>query len=357
MVFMLNPERYQHARNLRGLTKKGLADSIGITPRSVSNYESGAKTPLPDILESTADHLELPLSFFFADSEPELEPLQLSFRARSAMTASQRRSSTSAARLSNSITRWITDRFVVPAPNIPDLEGYDPESAAEALRGHWGLGTGPIDNMIHLLEQHGVRVFSIPDDCNEIDAFSFWRDEMPVVFLSGNKTAERSRTDAAHELAHLVLHQRILTHKEKKHNSRSDIEKEADRFASAFLMPAGSVHAQIRGLVDLEQLKEFKAYWKVALALAVYRIHQLGITSEWENRLLFIELSKQGFRSAEPGGIARESSALYDHAFKVLWKEGITRDQAARDVHLFTPDFNALTFASRDFSSNGQTRP
>src|SRR3546814_6566541 len=44
------------------------------------------------------------------------------------------------------------------------------------------------------------------EDTKNVDAFSCWRNGQPFVFLNTFKSAERSRFDAAHELAHLVLH-------------------------------------------------------------------------------------------------------------------------------------------------------
>jgi Zn-dependent peptidase ImmA (M78 family) len=53
--------------------------------------------------------------------------------------------------------------------------------------------------------------------------------------LNTFKSAERSRFDAAHELAHLVLHIHGMT------SGGRDIEREADMFASAFLINRGDL--------------------------------------------------------------------------------------------------------------------
>jgi IrrE N-terminal-like domain len=54
-----------------------------------------------------------------------------------------------------------------------------------------------------LLEAKGTR--ALAENTKTVDAFSFWRRERPFIFLNLMKTPERSRLDAAHELAHLVL--------------------------------------------------------------------------------------------------------------------------------------------------------
>ena len=63
-----------------------------------------------------------------------------------------------------------------------------------------------VGNLIHLLEAHGVRIYSLTHENTDLDAFSLYWHGQPFMFLGTEKSAERSRFDAAHELAHLVLH-------------------------------------------------------------------------------------------------------------------------------------------------------
>jgi Zn-dependent peptidase ImmA (M78 family) len=74
------------------------------------------------------------------------------------------------------------------------------------VRARWGLGQATIPNMIHLLEAHGVRVFSLASECAAVGTFSTHRGGCPLVLLNVGKSGERIRFDSAHELGHLVLH-------------------------------------------------------------------------------------------------------------------------------------------------------
>ena len=147
-----------------------------------------------------------PETFFFGDDleEPALDTA--SFRSLSKMTARQRDTALGSGAIALLLNQWIESRFSLPSPNLPDL-GRDasPESASEAVRREWGLGELPVKNMVHLLEAHGVRVYSLAIDAAEVDAFSMWRQNRPFVFLN-TKSSEHARFDAAHELGHLVLH-------------------------------------------------------------------------------------------------------------------------------------------------------
>lgn len=117
-------------------------------------------------------------------------------------------------------------------------------------------------NVVHQPEAHVVRVFSLSRDCPEVDAFSFWDRGVPFVLLSTEKTAERGRFDAAHELGHSVLH----GEEQMPHGPQA--EAEAHRFAAAFLMPRADVlaHAGPRAVVPAAPLgrwgQDGSPYWR-----------------------------------------------------------------------------------------------
>lgn len=235
------------------------------------------------------------------------------------------------------LSKWIECRFELPEPNVPSLRGYAPEEAADALRAEWGLGQRPINNMVHLLEAHGVRVLSLPADSSSVDAFSLRDGKTPFVFLTTQKSGERGRMDAAHELGHLTLHQHMPP-------AGREAELEADRFASAFLMPRGSVIANAPRTPTLSHLIRLKQNWMVSVAALVHRLHSLQLISDWHYRTLCIELSTQGFRRNEPNGIPRETSQVLNKVFATLRTEGIPRVAIARELNIETEELEALVF-------------
>jgi transcriptional regulator with XRE-family HTH domain len=69
--------RLKQARNEQGLTMAGLAEVLGVTEKSVTNYESGRRDPDWATLERIADATGRDLAWFFQDegaAEPEPEP-------------------------------------------------------------------------------------------------------------------------------------------------------------------------------------------------------------------------------------------------------------------------------------------
>jgi Zn-dependent peptidase ImmA (M78 family) len=260
----------------------------------------------------------------------------VSFRALSSMTAGKRDSAIAAAALAMELATWIDQKFSLPAPNVPDLRGMPPDVAAEEVRSQWGAGTRPIRSMVHLLEANGVRVFSIADVGDDVDAFSFSKDGEPFVFLSTAKSGERGRFDAAHELGHLVLHRHGVPDREA--------ERQADAFASSFLMPKASVLAVPRRNPSVSELLDLKLNWSVSVVAMAHRLHALGMITEWHYRTLCIEMAQRGYRKAEPNPITRETSQVLDKVFAALRDEGVTKADVARELRVHVGDLEALVF-------------
>lgn len=334
-----NPAQLTFARNRRGIKKGELAQRIGVTSRSITGYESGEFPPEPERLAKIVGELRFPVEFFYEEeSIEEVDQESVSFRAMSKMSATLKYVALGAGTVALRINSWIEEKFQLPVPDLPEMGcDMDPETAAESLRQHWGLGEQPIRNMIHLLEAKGVRVFSLAIDAKEVDAFSMWWNGTPFIFLNTQKSGEHSRFDAAHELGHLIMH---------RHGQPSGIEaeKEANAFASAFLMPAKSVRASGLHFPTLDTLIMAKKYWAVSVAALNYRLHSLNLTTEWTNRSLCIQIAKAGYRTQEPQGIVRETSQVLEKIFSTLRAEGLGKGDIARDLRLTTHEIDELTY-------------
>jgi Zn-dependent peptidase ImmA (M78 family)/DNA-binding XRE family transcriptional regulator len=334
---VFNPSRLRVARKRRGLTKLELAERIGVEWRSVSGYEAGEYPPSEDTLARIGVALKFPVAFFCGDDLEEPDPDIASFRAMKKMTAAQRDMALGEGALALLLNKFIEGKFVLPQADLPDLSHEDnPEAAAQSLRRYWGKGELPIPNMIHLLESKGVRIFSLAIDAVEVDAFSMWKGKTPFIFLNSHKSSEHSRFDAAHELGHLVMHRHASP------NGR-EAEKEANAFASAFLMPRGSVLANAPRTPTLPVLIKLKKIWTVSVAALNYRLHNLGLTSDWQYRGLCVQLAKYG-RDWEPEEAQRETSQALAKVFAALHEDGMNRTQVAKTLSIFMSELDQLLF-------------
>lgn len=337
---MFTPSRLSLARKRRGLSAAELARRIGKSTQSVSNYECGRQKPSEETLARISSELKFPLSFFSRPPVEHVTESQVSFRARTKLLAGPRDAALATATLAFELSSLIDARFRLPATNVPTLERHRPEEAAEFVRAKWGIGElAPAPNMVHLLEANGVRVFSLAPEYSDVDAFSFWREGTPFIVLNTLKSGERGRFDAAHELGHLVLH---------GHNGCTTwprgSEREANQFASAFLMPRMSVRSRVPSNPTTDQVLRAKQYWRVAALALTYRLNDLGMFSEWNYRRCLIELGKLGYRIGEPGGIRRETSQVLDKVFRGLRAQGISPAQIAAELDISLDDLNMLVF-------------
>ena len=330
-----NPSRMALARMRRGFTKARLARMLGRQPRSISAFENGEFPPSSETLVELADVLRFPTSFFFGSDVEPPNADSVSFRALSRMKASERNAALGASGIALVLDDWISNRFKRPDCALPDLQGEDPEAAADAVRSAWGLGYRPITNLVHLLESKGVRIYSLVEDTRNVDAFSFWRVRTPFVFLNSMKSAERSRFDLAHELGHLVIHT-------QGGPAGYEAEMEANSFASAFLMPASSVFATVRHHVTLDRLVRLKKNWIVSVAALAYRLWKLKILSDWQYRAICVQMGEYRIREPEPA--LKETSQVLQKVFSALESEAITKAIVARELGMSRREFEGLTF-------------
>lgn len=342
---MFTASRLTLARRRRGLSITALAKQSQISAKSLSEYENEHREPTTETLVRIAEALDFPIEFFERDPTYDIQPESVSFRARTKTTARQRDVALASAGIAVDLSRWIEEHFHTPAPDVPTLVRFsastdqrDPETAADMVRARWGLGEKPLGNIIHLLEAHGVRVFSLTGHAAAVDAFAFRHTDRPIVMLNTDKTAERSRFDAAHELGHLVLH-----HEADSAGNR-ELEREADKFASAFLMPEADIRAHFGPNPTVKDILARKSRWRVAAMALTYRLHDLGLLTDWTYRDACVRLSRMGFKSGEPGGIERERSRLLAKILRGNEVTGPGGRNVARALGIAQPVFNDYTF-------------
>lgn len=342
----LNPNRIRCARETAGLSKVQLAERLGVTPRTIANYEENG-APLSQTM-ALADTLEVAPSFFtvLPDAPPieDLADEQVWFRSLRKSTVRQRRSAVGHGRNALLFFHWIERHFHLPACALPidDGNAWTPQEAAMALRGDWGYGENPLPDMTRLAEAHGVRLFSLPSVGKEVDAFSFMFDTVPYLAVDTSKTAERVRFDIAHEIGHLLLHTGALS----EGATGRDPETEAHTFAANLLMPERRVKAVIPSHASVNDIIEGKRYFKVSAMAMARRAHELGRLPDWEYRQTCSALTAQGYRSAEPDGIAAERSTVFSFVAQTNRSKGVSSRTVSEETGLTIRELHDLSFGN-----------
>lgn len=344
--------RLSEAREACGLNKTELAERLNVTRQAISRYELGQLTPAPEVLAGIATHLGQPLSFFSGVRPPEYEAMGTAFfRSFKSATAADRK-------MCLVWRQWLVDLFLCisryvnfPKVNADDFskqsyEVEDIEYIAKQCRRAWGLGDGPIGNTVQLLEANGFIVSRADFGAKKIDAFSFRHGERPYIFLSSDKrSSSRSRFDVAHELGHIILHGWITPEELQDPATLKRIEKEADSFAGAFLLPANSFSSEIFSS-RLNHFIELKKRWKVSIGAMIYRCGDLEIFAEDQVLNLRKQMSAYKMRTKEPldDVIELEQPSLLEKAIKLLRESNVALiDELVNELRFSTSHVERLS--------------
>jgi Zn-dependent peptidase ImmA (M78 family)/transcriptional regulator with XRE-family HTH domain len=351
-------ERLREAREARGLTAISLGGLVEVTRQAISLYESGDVSPQPEVMERLADILKLPVPFFLR-STINTKHSAIFFRSLAATTKLDRgRGESRISWLSTIIVPYLRQFVSFPKVNMPNLNvlrnplkisNDEIEEMAIGARRHWGLGDGPISNMVLLIENNGFIVTRMALDAPTLDAFSMFvsDDCTPYVVLGADKqSAVRSRFDIAHEAGHFILHRDFKPTNLKNALEFKLIEQQANRFSSAFLIPRKKF-ADDFSVPTLDAFLTLKNKWLVSVAMLIKRAFDLGFISEEHYRRLWINYNRRGWRREEPldNKLPIEQPVLLRRAYKLLIESKVrTPEQILTEIPLSPRDIEELMY-------------
>ncbi|MCE2510144.1 MAG: XRE family transcriptional regulator [Alphaproteobacteria bacterium] len=329
---LLIPARVRDARKFLRLSQEELGDRIGVTRQAISQFERGDRLPDPETFTALVSALEQPPGFFTSEDEPVFGQSTTRFYRKFGSDTARRREAC------DTYAGWFVqvakafDRFVnYPAVKVPQYDHADfgedgIDEIAERVRSDWGLGLGPISNVLALLESNGVIACRYEMAGENVEAFSFWNGPRPFIFMASEKKAGvRTRFDLAHELGHLVMHRHIDSSEIEDRTFLKEIERQADRFAGAFLLPKHSFPNEVF-TPRLDAFVELKRRWRVSIQAMIYRCSDLGIFDENQILNMRKQVSFRKWRTQEPlddpSLIPLESPRLLTRAFDLAAESG-----------------------------------
>lgn len=351
--------RLEEARLARGLTQTSLAQLVGRDSSTISAWEGGRQSPDWDAVQALSSVLNVrPLLFL---KEADTGGNSYYFRSNASITVGLQKKSKSIVKWASLICQEIEEWIDFTDPSFPlscaaSLDEIDDaviEDMAEKCRDRWGLGQGPIDNVVSVLESAGAIVVRAELGGQKMDGVSVWGTASfrPFVFLAEDKaSAVRSRFDASHELGHIVLHTNIDAEKLNR-AEYAELERQAHRFASAFLMPSKSFSRDVRR-VDLDGFVALKARWGVSIGAMIMRCAQIDIIDEEYKQRMFKYMSSRGWRKAEPLDdtmLAERPTALSEAIRLVLDAGKYTRDGLLDAIGLNAFDVETIANLPRGF--------
>ena len=317
-------------RTARGLTQMQLAEKTGISQAALSKLEANT-VPLDDERASTiAAALDVPVSLL---GERIGDGARIYHRKRASLpiTADKRIRATALmlqAQVSSLLGTSKPALTLTKRP-LPMDHLYTPADRAREARADLGLGTGPIINLVSVLEAAGVLV--VRDDLKtlQVDAIAVWPEgTSPVVFLSDQAPADRQRFTAAHELGHAVMHD----------IPSENQEREADEFAAEFLMPRKSILPELDD-ISFGHLVQLKAKWGVSIAALARRAVDLNKMTDRQFRNFNIHMASTGMNRVEPQPLAPEHPSLVGRFIRDQLDSGSSIDRLAQSAQMTRNSF------------------
>jgi Zn-dependent peptidase ImmA (M78 family) len=284
-----------------------LARLLSVSASTVSRWEDGSTMPDPEALAQIADVLGVRQEFFL---RPEFDsPQPVFFRSLSSTLIRDIEYQKAQMRWLQEISAAVQHYVDLPPVDLPDVLGgtsyrqlrdEDLEQIALDLRRHWKIGEGPCGDVVALMERTGFVVGSIEMGTAKLDGLCSWsrNESRPHVLLATDKMSfARRQMDAAHELAHALLHKEV-TEEEFKKNLKV-IETQAFRLGSALLMPSTTFPLEIR-IPSLAAFASLKERWRVSIKAQIKRLTDLEIIPADFATHLYKLYSAKGWSRGEP---------------------------------------------------------
>jgi len=266
-------------RTIQHASQSALAEKAGISRYALIKIEKGEVVPQAGTLQKLAAALGVPLSELVEDVQ-ELKNVR--FRASQNMYGREQ--------ILADVSHWLSgfreveellgERKEFTLGPACRKSRTDPRAAARCAREFMGLGEEPIRDICGLVESHGVKVKALPRNTDAFFGLSLSEEDggPAIVVNTWEKiSVERWIFTAAHELGHLILH--LGSYDVEKTAEEQGQEKEADQFASHFLMPEAAFRKEwedARGLSLIDRVFKVKRIFRVSYLTVLYRLVENG---------------------------------------------------------------------------------
>jgi len=349
-------QRLRVARRAHGFTLSELGEKIGTSRQYISQLETGLSYPTVENIEKLSESLNVKADFF---NQPISHPIDISeahFRHRLTTPDSIKKEVLSKLIVFEEFVSVLDETFSMPEvvfPNFVVESIEDIERAAEKTRIALGVPLNkPVGNLSRLIEGSGGVIVSFSGHDKRLDALSVERTRPIFVILESDikQSPARVRFDLAHELGHIVMHGGLETGDKKT-------ETEANRFASAFLMPRTSFLNEFSEVIerfDWKHIYSMKIKWGVSVAAILKRLFDLNVIDKNLYKRGFIYLSKTGQRQKEryDDQVKVEEPSIVSKCLQLLEKSNLKKLQL-HDKHMLNDVFISKVFGQK-FEASAQ---
>jgi Zn-dependent peptidase ImmA (M78 family) len=344
MSFEINGDMLALARESRDLTQTALAAESGVPHYTISRVESRLTRHIrEDYLDRIASVTGYSRAFFtLADGLHGFGTSCTYHRRRQATLVHELRLALARINVRRIQIFRLLEGMDINSPYKMrqfdiDENDSDPEAIAALVRAEWRLPFGPIRNLIRTIEHAGGIVVITDLGTQRIDALSQWLPGLPpMFFLNSGIPADRMRYSLAHELGHIIMH-----------SSPSEcLEREADQFAAAFLMPQHDIVSEL-DRIRIADLARLKSYWRVSMQALVRRARDLGKITQSQYTTAFEQFSRMGYRKNEPVEIEPEMPSTLERLIEARRNHGGYSDAELAEIAMISEEEFAAVYLGR----------
>ncbi|WP_028543688.1 helix-turn-helix domain-containing protein [Paenibacillus taiwanensis] len=317
-------ENLTNLRIMRGYSRKQLSEKLGVTEQAVWQYENAYTSPKMQIVNELKRIFSVKSKYFYTDdmlarhmTPANIDLMNIAYRSKVLNVISKTQAEAKHVEYLDTFVNYITTKVNLPALKIIQLRDEVIEyvnhteddrvtqinHVAHLARTRLDLSKSNNDDLMFLIEKSGVFIFEKAIG-EEIDAYSLWTRNDRAYIILGNmkRAAVRRNFDIAHELGHLLLHYRLefANFDRKEHNI---IEREADMFAGALLLPEDEFRLDIKDVFHITKPDDYldlKKKWKASLQVLGYRAANLGLLTPKDHRNFYAAMHRKGYLKMEP---------------------------------------------------------
>jgi Zn-dependent peptidase ImmA (M78 family)/DNA-binding XRE family transcriptional regulator len=296
MKQIINQNQIVIARESRGYNQYEFAELAGLSAAHLSKMEQGLVEIYEEYIDTFADKLSYPKSFFYQ----EYALIQPILNHRRRIVVAQKLLTQIDAQI-NIFCMHIIQMLGGKQLNSKPLPSFDiaqfetPYGCAKELRNYWKLKDLVIDNMMVLIESHGIIIVSFNFGTDRVDSRTVILPcGQAVIFVNKLLLGDRLRFTLAFELGHIIMHLGIAPILSR------DISSEANKFAAEFLMPETAIRKDMKDGLSYDVLGELKLKYGVSMQSLVYRADDLEIITDNQKRYLIQQFNALKIRKREP---------------------------------------------------------
>jgi Zn-dependent peptidase ImmA (M78 family) len=294
----MNHKQLTFAREFKGYSQTELSNKIqGLSQSNLSKFEKGLGVLSEDLQKKIIDFLGFPEDFYNRKINTIIE--NANYRKRATVSKTKILKFENKCKVIGYVIDELSESIEWPDFKLAPLnveDGYAPEYIANYTRRLLKVNVDePIKNIFSILETAGIIIYEINDD-EKFDGVSFITDKgNPIIIVNKNFSNDRKRFTIAHELGHILMH----NENNFPISSYRDKEKEANQFASEFLMPENYIKNSLRNL-KLSEVGNLKSYWLTSMSSIIRRAKDLKCIDDNRYKYFLIEMSRNGFTKKEP---------------------------------------------------------